>query len=82
MGAQALTAWSGEGFSATHTSKLIRKLGDSDLALTHNKVINLRLALASSDGRALPRASTFRSAGWSVASVGHQMMPSIHSRPR
>ena len=54
MGAQALTAWSGEGFSATHTSKLIRKLGDSELALTHNKVINLRLALASSDGAHCP----------------------------
>ncbi len=33
-----------------HTSKLIRKLGDSDLALQHNKVINLRLAVASIDG--------------------------------
>ena len=29
-----------------HTSKLIRKLGDSDLALQHNKVINLRLSVA------------------------------------
>ncbi|MFW9080176.1 VanW family protein [Pseudomonas sp. P2757] len=33
-----------------HTSKLIRKLGDSDLALQHNKVINLRLAVAAIDG--------------------------------
>lgn len=33
-----------------HTSKLIRKLGDSDLALQHNKVINLKLAVASMDG--------------------------------
>ena len=36
MRAQALTACSGEGFSAKHTWKLIRKQGDSDLALTHN----------------------------------------------
>lgn len=33
-----------------HTSKLIRKLGDSDIALQHNKVINLKLAVASVDG--------------------------------
>lgn len=33
-----------------HTSKLIRKLGDSDLALQHNKVINLKLAVAALDG--------------------------------
>jgi vancomycin resistance protein VanW len=33
-----------------HTSKLIRKLGNSDLALQHNKVINLKLAVASIDG--------------------------------
>ncbi|WP_460372720.1 VanW family protein [Pseudomonas sp. Tul1A2] len=32
-----------------HTSKLIRKLGDSDLALQHNKVINLKLAVAAID---------------------------------
>lgn len=33
-----------------HTSKLIRKLGDSDLVLQHNKVINLKLAVAAIDG--------------------------------
>lgn len=33
-----------------HTSKLIRKLGNSDLALHHNKVVNLKLAVASIDG--------------------------------
>jgi Uncharacterized vancomycin resistance protein len=33
-----------------HTSKPIRKLGNSDLALQHNKVINLKLAVASIDG--------------------------------
>ncbi|WP_225607340.1 VanW family protein [Pseudomonas sp. PDM10] len=33
-----------------HTSKLIRKLGNSDLALQHDKVINLKLAIASIDG--------------------------------
>ena len=33
-----------------HTSKLIRKLGDSDIALQHNKVINLKLAVAAIDG--------------------------------
>ncbi|MFK3790631.1 MULTISPECIES: VanW family protein [Pseudomonas] len=33
-----------------HTSKLIRTLGDCDLALQHNKVINLRLAVACIDG--------------------------------
>jgi vancomycin resistance protein VanW len=33
-----------------HTSKLIRKLGNSDLALQHNKVINLKLAVDSMDG--------------------------------
>ncbi|AXK56826.1 VanW family protein [Pseudomonas protegens] len=33
-----------------HTSKLIRTLGDSDLALQHNKVINLKLAVACIDG--------------------------------
>ncbi|UCP10456.1 VanW family protein [Pseudomonas sp. MM213] len=33
-----------------HTSKLIRKLGDSDLQLQHNKVVNLKLAVASIDG--------------------------------
>jgi vancomycin resistance protein VanW len=33
-----------------HTSKLIRKLGNSDLALQHNKVINLKLAVAAIDG--------------------------------
>jgi vancomycin resistance protein VanW len=33
-----------------HTSKLIRKLGDSDIALQHNKVINLKLAVGSVDG--------------------------------
>ena len=33
-----------------HTSKLIRRLGDSDLALQHNKVVNLRLAVAQVDG--------------------------------
>ncbi|WP_347905404.1 VanW family protein [Pseudomonas purpurea] len=32
-----------------HTSKLIRKLGNSDLALQHNKVINLKLAVSSID---------------------------------
>lgn len=33
-----------------HTSKLIRKLGNSDLALQHNKVVNLKLAVDSIDG--------------------------------
>jgi vancomycin resistance protein VanW len=33
-----------------HTSKLIRKLGDSDVTLQHNKVINLKLAVAAIDG--------------------------------
>lgn len=33
-----------------HTSKLIRRLGESDIALQHNKVINLRLAVAGIDG--------------------------------
>ena len=33
-----------------HTSKLIRKLGDSDLALQHNKIINLKLATPHLDG--------------------------------
>ncbi|SQI40219.1 Uncharacterized vancomycin resistance protein [Leminorella richardii] len=33
-----------------HTSKLIRKLGNSDMALQHNKVINLRLATAATSG--------------------------------
>ncbi|AKJ42505.1 VanW family protein [Pragia fontium] len=33
-----------------HTSKLIRQLGSSDIALQHNKVINLRLATASTSG--------------------------------
>lgn len=33
-----------------HTSKLIRKLGNSDIALQHNKVINLKLAVASVNG--------------------------------
>jgi len=33
-----------------HTSKLIRKLGDSDIALQHNKVVNLKLAVAAVDG--------------------------------
>ncbi len=33
-----------------HTSKLIRKLGDSDLRLQHNKVINLRIATAAMSG--------------------------------
>jgi len=33
-----------------HTSKLIRKLGDSDLVLQHNKVTNLKLAVAAIDG--------------------------------
>ncbi|QBH96671.1 vancomycin resistance protein [Limnobaculum zhutongyuii] len=33
-----------------HTSKLIRKLGNSDIALQHNKVINLKLATAATSG--------------------------------
>lgn len=33
-----------------HTSKLIRKLGDSDLRLQHNKVINLRIAVQAMNG--------------------------------
>lgn len=33
-----------------HTSKLIRKLGSSDLELQHNKVINLRLAVDCMNG--------------------------------
>lgn len=33
-----------------HTSKLIRKLGNTDLKLQHNKVINLKLAVPSMDG--------------------------------
>ncbi|WP_347252991.1 VanW family protein [Leminorella grimontii] len=33
-----------------HTSKLIRRLGDCDMALQHNKVINLRLATAATSG--------------------------------
>lgn len=33
-----------------HTSKLIRKLGDSDLRLQHNKVINLRIAVDAMNG--------------------------------
>lgn len=33
-----------------HTSKLILKLGDSDIALQHNNVINLKLAVAAIDG--------------------------------
>lgn len=33
-----------------HTSKLIRRLGDSDLALQHNKIINLRLAVRQMNG--------------------------------
>lgn len=33
-----------------HTSKLIRKLGDSDIILQHNKVINLRLAVEATNG--------------------------------
>nr|WP_256597443.1 hypothetical protein [Pseudomonas sp. 31-12] len=30
-----------------HTSKLIRKLGNSEIALQHNKVINLKQAVSS-----------------------------------
>ncbi|MGO2346302.1 MAG: VanW family protein, partial [Providencia sp.] len=33
-----------------HTSKLIRKLGNSDLKLQHNKVINLRIASDAMNG--------------------------------
>lgn len=33
-----------------HTSKLIRRLGDSDLALQRNKVVNLRLAVDCMNG--------------------------------
>lgn len=47
-----------------HTSKLIRTLGDSDLALQHNKVINLRLAVACIDGVRIGPGSIFPSASW------------------
>lgn len=66
-----------------HTSKLIRRLGDSDLALQHNKVINLRLAVACMDGvvigpgsispsascSAVPRHGAGSSRAWSCRSA-------------
>lgn len=33
-----------------HTSKLIRRLGDSDIALQHNKVVNIKLAVETMNG--------------------------------
>lgn len=33
-----------------HTSKLIRRLGDSDIALQHSKVVNLRIAVDALNG--------------------------------
>lgn len=49
-----------------HTSKLIRRLGDSDLALQRNKLVNLRLAVDCMNGVSIGPGSTSRSAGWSV----------------
>ncbi|MEO7886550.1 MAG: hypothetical protein ABIR76_07400, partial [Polaromonas sp.] len=42
-----------------HSSKLIRRLGDSDLALQHNKVINLQKAVPSIDGILIEPGQTF-----------------------
>ncbi len=42
-----------------HTSKLIRKLGESDLQLQHNKIINLRLAVESINGVTLQPGEYF-----------------------
>jgi hypothetical protein len=48
-----------------HTSKLIRKLGNSDLALHHNKVIHLKLADASMDASSSVLANIFHfAASW------------------
>ncbi len=33
-----------------HTSKLIRRLGDSDIQLQHNKIINLHIAVSATNG--------------------------------
>ena len=45
-----------------HTSKLIRKLGDSDVQLQHNTVVNLKLA----------QANTFPSAVWKCDLAGRE----------
>ena len=37
-----------------HTSKLIRQLGDSDIQLQHNKVINLKIAAQNLNGILIP----------------------------
>lgn len=47
-----------------HTSKLIRKLGNSDLALQHNKVINLKLTVASMDGGVIGHGEYFCKLGY------------------
>lgn len=44
---------------ARHSSLLYRKLGDSDMSLQHNKVTNLRIALASLDGLVIPPGKVF-----------------------
>ena len=42
-----------------HTSKLIRQLGDSDIQLQHNKVINLKIAAQHLNGILIPPQSYF-----------------------
>jgi vancomycin resistance protein VanW len=42
-----------------HSSLLLRRLGDSDMRLQHNKVVNLRLAAARVDGLLIRPGETF-----------------------
>jgi vancomycin resistance protein VanW len=76
-----------------HTSKLIRKLGDSDLALQHNKVINLKLAVAAIDGLIIapgeyfsfcrlvgrPTANAATSKAWNCPSAKHDAVSAAES---
>ena len=43
----------------SHASPLMRKLGDSDMWMQHNKVVNLRLAVAHLDGVLVRPGETF-----------------------
>lgn len=57
-----------------HKSLLLRRLGESDMWLQHNKVTNLRLAAARLDGLVIAPGETFsfcRTVGWASRRKGY-----------
>ncbi|MEK7633061.1 MAG: VanW family protein [Patescibacteria group bacterium] len=59
---------------ASHESVLLRKLGDADMRLQHNKITNLKLACATMDGVIIRPGETFsfwKLVGWPTVRKGY-----------